>query len=310
MPGYIGGYTPVAKNPVNGRIVWTGAVSTDFAAKENWLTEAGGAVSYDVRSGDTCIFNAGSVGSRAALSNTVRLNALLIGEGYTGDIGTASLWHSINADVVSLRKRDGKFALFGDVTDFYINRTATGNQNATIGVTTPVYLFGCNITNLVILEGKVTINNSGGYTITNLICCPRAGRDVTVDLLASSPVTNMRLYGRTRVTSAANTTTLTVRGGSEGVFTGSASHGTVDISHDAVVNHQGTGDISGTVTVETGAVFRLRDNPDADLTIDKIDMYSGGIADLRTGLNSVTVTNGANAFGGYALVDDGDTFSF
>jgi hypothetical protein len=207
----------------------------------------------------------------------------------------------INCDLVSIRKIKGQVVLNGILPNVYIGRTAI-MDNA-------VHLSG-TITNLIILEARGQVVLGTTTTVTNLICCPRAGKYVRVKLGSANTITNIRCYGHSFIEGGSGATTLTVVGGGECEFTGSAAHGSITCANGGTVSHQSTGNVTGTLSVASKGLFQTTGNPDSALVIDKIEMWRGGTVDLRSKTRNVTVTNGAEPHGGVLLLDNGTTADF
>ena len=302
------------RDQVQGVNVWTDV----GGIPDLWITDANWSQATDPVSGDVAVFNAGATDVIGGAGAYVSLDGLYVGEGYTGSLGTdgtiapaeptLSKCMHLNCQVVSIRKVKGWVALRSNVAtpNIYINKTA---------VRDPAVLLAGPITNLIILEahGQVELVQTGGVpqtAVENLVLCPRAGKYVRVKIGANCPVTNLRANGHSFVESASGTTTLTVIGGGECEFTGSAAHAAVTCANGGTVTHQSTGNVTGTLSVASRGLFQTDKTPDSALVIDKIEMWKGGTVDLRSKTRNVTVTSGAEAHGGVVLLDNGTTADF
>ena len=205
---------------------------------------------------------------------------------------------------MSIRKRKGWVWLNGTYTNVYIQKTAPIESTSTS--TGSVMLKGGPITNLVIIESVGVTYLQDSLTVTNLYVTPRKGGYARIKIGTGVTITNFYASAGAFITSESGTGDLIVIGSSELTFTDGA-HADVLLAQGALVNHEAADNVTGTLRVESDGVFRTKDSTDVALTVDTIDLYRGGVADLRARTRNLAVTNPVNCRGGVIRLDNGMT---
>ena len=200
----------------------------------------------------------------------------------------------------------GNISLDGTFDNVYIYDSPASATGVTLaGTVKNLYLFGTS--------GVVKIAN--GTILDDVFIMPVPGR--SVHLVYGSGVDHsgfftlldyslsLRAYGDGFLDAASGVGELHLGERFFCQFTGDSEFQDVSLyDRLAVINHQGSGKIGGRLTVYDGR-FTLNENSNATVTLNGLTVYDDGIADLRNGKGSATLTSPATQWGGVILVDDG-----
>jgi hypothetical protein len=277
--------------------VWDGSTDGDWSDSNNWSNTVPGQSS-------TAIFSETGVDVDEALDqNTVTLRRLVIGEGYTGEIGTTSTPLRISADHLSIKKLSGRVNLRGSYLEAYIDGCDGRNGGVRFANTS-----GDVITSLYVLNSIGEISIEGG-TVTNLYITPRTNGIVKLSISAGATVTTVRTYGTSQINSASNIATLVAGKDSVVTMTGAAANTTVKIVGRGLVRHHASG-ATGTLTVyPNGRVEAGEDNKSSTLAVTGLTVHRDGVADFSTGNRIAAFGAAIAAEGGLILLDPGATMA-
>ena len=240
--------------------------------------------------------------------SAVTIASFRIGPAFTGKIGDSGTpwkigpctygWINSNAAAIYIQPSDAGSAL----PELYIEGGASGDD--------AIYLVDGTVTTAI-------VSRCGRF---------RIGAGVIIGTLHTTFERNRRSDANVTIESGAALTTIDQFGG---IITNRAAGGTIN-QYDGEFNHEGnsTMDITALNLLGNDALFRFRSqggtittaNGKAGLLdcrggntrkriITTLNTWKGFTADLRTGLNSVAITNAINRQGGEVLGDPGRDYT-
>lgn len=286
--------------------IWTGDVDGDFTDAGNWSN----GVPID---SSTAIFADTSVSLDENLNQSgIALAKLLIHPSFTGSIGSEAAPLRIGATTVIINQRNGSTHLKGDYTAVYVRGTSAEDPAVTLTNEST------RIVDLFVLGSSGKVKVIDGTEIRNVMCNPAPGRNghvvigsgVTSDLEANDWFEFLRIYGGSVFAESGAEAVRMTRGRLQ--FDADVWNGDVHLFGGSL--HARGGDASGGKMVDGSlnawsGLFAVDFNTESLITIDDIVLMERATVNLRTGLRSVSVTNGVSYRGGRLIPDRGRTLN-
>ena len=285
--------SPYDNNGVRGAVAadteWDGSAgdgSWDTAA--NWTSGAVPSNSVNVRLSTTDDDITTGLGQ-----SLITVDSLNIGEGHTGNLASDASPLQINADTVRIRKRLGTVNMTGKYRLVVIYSTTPGSLSVTLGGTIDTLVVHAGIGEVKVEASSVLntlVAGIGGETTRAAEITLGANITNNDPTASSTYIRRIVARGPVSIVSESGCEDLDVSNGAYAEFTGDAAHLNVQARREGVVTHLASGKIDGRLTVTSQGVFRMWGNENVGVQIDDATIV-GGVMDLRTGGDPVTITN-------------------
>lgn len=275
--------------------VWVGT-----ATDQDWNTVANWSLGAVPVNNDDVVFNGeGADGNEDCTANcdpAIVLDSLTVGPDYIGTIGNPAAGLKLSPTSIG----NFYYEATGDALCYMDTTITTAIIRNTGTAADPFELDGV-ITDLVILRGDVDL--VAGANVARLFVSYLRNRSTDVDLTIPAGVfLNTVTVNGSQTTTSSGMGVLYIYGGEVTLEAGDL--GQLDIAN-GTLNYNADGNLYtlGIANIYGGAL-RATDDP-LPKVITAMTVWTGGQADLRNGMNNVSVTNGVDILGGKVFWDPG-----
>jgi hypothetical protein len=231
--------------------------------------------------------------------SAINLDELNIGRDFRGELDGLT----IDAGIVRINKPHGTLSLDGNYRNIYVEDTPAGATGCTLDGT---------IGNLHVSRTGGTVIVAAGATVETIRAVAKRGS--FVDMVIRPTVTTEAggdldiVFSNGRLVTSSSVTNLELHGSCEVQFKGSASVTNMRIAAGSTVRWDSSGNVGDTSAIMHGGVLTFTNNTNSSVSVENIVQW-GGVVDMRTGLDSISVPD-YTYNGGTVLFDSGRTVTY